>query len=131
MKYLILTLLIFSSFTINAQQFFQYDYPGKIYRGEKECNLAMERSHKQLLDYNSFYEMLDSTVKYINLFECSRKCKKYDSSYYYKGRTYYFLNQTEYYCAILYGADSVRSIIYYKPGEQIPKKYCRCEEPWD
>lgn len=125
MKYILTILLLSVLFNCSAQ--FLYDYPGKIYYGEVECKRFQERIHKQFLDYESLAEMRDSAIRYCNLYDCSKKCQLYDSSKYYYGRGVYFVNQSEYYCAIVYGVDSIRSILYYKDGEKNDEVKCKCQ----
>jgi len=114
MKYIIFVLLVF---------FNSFASKGQYYKDNKWSNYKIDQYY---LDYNSFYEMHDSAVKYSDLYLCSWNCSKFDSCYYYKGRAAYFINQSEYYCCLLYGVDSVISKLYYKPGEIRKKIECRC-----
>jgi len=107
MKCILFVLLVLSSFTIKAQLGVTYS--------------------QSYLDWNAYYEMTDSATKYCNLYLCSFKCEKYDSAHYYKGRAYFFINQAEYYCAIVFGVDSIKTKLYYQPGEVRKKSSCRCD----
>jgi hypothetical protein len=129
MKCILLILTVFLGLTCNAQKYFQYDYPGKVWTGEQEIKTMREKDNKWSLDYLSLYEMIDSAIKYKELYFCSKRCNGWwkDSTIYYSNRTIYFINQSEWYCAIIYGADSVKSMLYYKKGETIPIELCRCD----
>jgi len=126
-KYIFALVLVLSCFNLKAQKWFQYDYPNKVWFGEKEINDMREKNHKQILDYESLREMRDSMLKYRDLYNCSKKCNRYDSTRFYYARAVYFVNQSEWYCAIIYGADSVKSILYYKKGEIAPDIKCGCD----
>lgn len=127
MKYI--TILVILLFTLNckAQKFFQYDYPYKVWIGQQGFDAMIDKSHKQILDLHSLMEMIDSANKYKYLNSCSKKCAKYDSARYYYNRAIYFINQSEWYCAIVYGVDSVKPILYYKGGEPRLKTECVCD----
>lgn len=127
MKYIMIVAFLLLTTGLKAQHYFQYDYPGKMWSGEKEIDIMREKDNKWYLDYKSFHEINDSVNRYKDLYTCSRKCYKYDSSTYYYSKAIYFVNQSEWYCAIIYGADSVKSMLYYKKGEIIPPTKCKCD----
>lgn len=128
MKKYILICLVFISTQVTAQKFFEYNYPDKMYWGEEGVKLERQRSHQFSLDLSSFDEMSDSANKYVILYRCAKRCNRWsDSTKYYSWRASFFINQIEYYCAILFGADSIGPLLYHKPNEPHKRDPCKCD----
>lgn len=73
---------------------------------------------------------IDSSERYFELMNCSKKCSP-DSTIYYRGRAYFYHYEVRYYAVFVLGLDKTLGVINGNDryGVELIRSQCRCDFP--